>query len=157
MLNIKVPTIDIQIYIYFVTSNCFYLRFIKAKSLHFFDVRLWCNKSSYVARCCLAINRSQTYRESSLIRNIDTVKSGPNCNRQVTHSFNFSFYHQGCLNSNHGWILNVCFHCFGQCNWPVLISHCVLWMRSQCIAEWLNGVHHQQGELGFDTIHGLQS
>lgn len=32
MLNIKVPTIDIQIYIYFVTSNCFYLWFIKQKA-----------------------------------------------------------------------------------------------------------------------------
>lgn len=53
----------------------------KTKSLHVFDVRVWCNKSSYVARCCLAINRSQTYLESSLIRNINTVKSGPNCNR----------------------------------------------------------------------------
>lgn len=32
MLNIKVPTIDIQIYIYFVTSNCFYLWFIRQKA-----------------------------------------------------------------------------------------------------------------------------
>lgn len=32
MFNIKVHSIDIQIYIYFVTSNCFYLWFIKQKA-----------------------------------------------------------------------------------------------------------------------------